>query len=611
MERSENEATAQPRRRQVRRITLWSALALLLILVVGTVWVGSRALLARDELVAAQATAVTLQKNVVAGDETAAARTVSELTEHTAAAARLTGDPAWRIVESVPVLGRNLTVVRELAVALDDTAREAIGPLTQVAGSVALTSLTPVDGAVQLQPLVDAQPAIAAATTALLKAQATIDALDPSGLLPPVRDGLSQVKGSVDRAAGSLTAVNNAVALLPGMLGANGPRNYLVLFQNPAELRSTGGLSGALAVVRADAGRIELVQQAGATELPIFPLSVLPLPPETLALYRERTGRYIGDVNLTPNYPLTAELAREMWRRGFGTQVDGVMAIDPVALQYLLGATGPIEMPTGDVLTADNVVQVLLSDVYARFSVPLDQDAFFAQAAASVFATVAGGHFSTGTMIAALERAGAEHRVLLWSAHPEEQAVLANTSLAGTLPESDTDTTRFGVYFNDATGAKMGTFLQITVGAAQEVCRDDGRPTSVVEVTLTNTAPADAAATLPVSVTGDASFGVPRGNVKTLVTVYGAPSMQNLGVQRDGVPASYHSTTDSAYPAGGPTYPVSSLDVELAPGQSTVLRFGWLGAGPFDGNVVTQTTPALNIKNTQPVENICETAVLF
>ncbi|WP_051973620.1 DUF4012 domain-containing protein [Cryobacterium sp. MLB-32] len=405
--------------------------------------------------------------------------------------------------------------------------------------------------------------------------------------------------------------MNSAVQLLPAMVGATEPRNYLVLFQNPAELRSTGGLSGALAVVHAENGRLQLTQQAGATELPIFDTPVLPLPPETLALYRDRTGRYIGDVNLTPNFPLSAELAREMWNRRFGVQVDGVLAIDPVALSYLLTATGPITLPTGDVLTADNAVQLLLTGVYERFSVPLQQDAFFASAAASVFSTVSAGDFSIGGMLAALERAGAEHRVLLWSAHPDEQAVLGATSLGGTLPVSDAQTVRFGVYLNDATGAKMGTFLNVQVGAAQRVCRADGRPTNEVEVTLTNTAPADAASTLPVSITGDGSFGVPRGNIKTLVTVYGAPGMENLGVSRDGAPVGYHPTTDSPYPATGVSYPVSSLDVELAPGQSTRLTFGWLGAEPFDGNVVTEITPAIHLENKKIVEKNCETAVLY
>ena len=45
-------------------------------------------------------------------------------------------------------------------------------------------------------------------------------------------------------------------------------------------------------------------------------------------------------------------------------------------------------LPTGDQLTADNAVQLLLSDVYARYPVPAHQDLFFAAAADAVFDAV-------------------------------------------------------------------------------------------------------------------------------------------------------------------------------------------------------------------------------
>ncbi|WP_420898141.1 DUF4012 domain-containing protein [Cryobacterium suzukii] len=44
----------------------------------------------------------------------------------------------------------------------------------------------------------------------------------------------------------TLEGMNRAATLLPAMLGATEPRNYILLFQNPAELRSTGGIPGAL-----------------------------------------------------------------------------------------------------------------------------------------------------------------------------------------------------------------------------------------------------------------------------------------------------------------------------------------------------------------------------
>ncbi len=60
-----------------------------------------------------------------------------------------------------------------------------------------------------------------------------------------------------------------------------------------------------------------------------------------------------------------------MWAEQTGTNVDGVIAIDPVALSYILGAVGPITMPDGEVVSRDNVVELTESTAYLRF--PTDQ----------------------------------------------------------------------------------------------------------------------------------------------------------------------------------------------------------------------------------------------
>ena len=75
--------------------------------------------------------------------------------------------------------------------------------------------------------------------------------------------------------------------------------------------------------------------------------------------------------------PTTATAIRAPWSRGLhkagnpcgeqqtGTKVDGVIAIDPVVLSYILGATGPVVMPDGETVTQDNVVELTESTLRA------------------------------------------------------------------------------------------------------------------------------------------------------------------------------------------------------------------------------------------------------
>jgi hypothetical protein len=513
-------------------------------------------------------------------------------------AAALTSDPIWRAAELIPVAGGNLAAVREAADIVDEVSREAVAPIVDITATVGIKEFAPVDGAIQLQPLIDARPGIAAASDSLSSADKRARAIATDGLIAPVADAVLRLQTTVAEAAVLVDTVDRAATLLPPMMGADGARNYVLLFQNPAELRATGGIPGALAQLTVVDGAISLTQQASSADFPRAPASVLELPLETRALYGDITGRYIQDVNLTPQFQLTGPLAAEMWRQQFGVEVDGVMSLDPVVLSYLLRATGPINLPTGDVLTSDNAVQLLLSDVYARYPDPRAQDLFFAAAAAAVFDAVASGSLQPVPLLDALVQAGSENRLLVWSAHEDEQSQLAETSLAGGLPVSDGKTERIGVYFNDATGSKMGTYLQTQVDTGLAVCRSDGLTQLDVAITLTNTAPADAATSLPAYVTGGGNFGVTPGNIKVITNVYGPTGSANLGVVRDGTELEHHATTDSGYP-------VSAVTIELAPGESVTFTSRFLAESTSVKKVVIQKTPEININPVGKVDISC------
>ena len=561
-------------------------------------WVSVRAFIARGELEAAIPLAGMMQRQVVAGDGEAVRATGAELAERASAAAGLTSDPIWRSFEAVPALGSNLRVVRELAAIVDDLATDGILPLSEVAGGISVADFRPVDGIVDLQPLINARPAVAAAAGAIQSAQDELRTVDTVNTLDDIAGAATTLGDAIAEVEPAINALDRAVRIAPLILGAEGPRDYAVLFQNPAELRSSGGIVGAVALIHTENGSIQLAQQASGAGFPGYTDPVLELPMETRGLYGDRTGRFMLNVGLTPNFALSARLAQEMWRLEYGVQVDGVLSIDPVALGYVLEATGPIALPSGDVLTSENAVSLLLSDVYQRYENPADQDAFFSSAAAAVFSAVAGGAVDPVTLITALSRAGDEHRVSVWSASEVEQAILADTTLAGSIPVSDSETQRFGLYINDATGAKMDTYLDVKTKVGQITCRDDLRPTYSIEVALTNTAPGDAGTAFPWYVTGGGVFGVPPGNVKSIVSVYSAADTQNLGLTQDGQVVPYLPATDDGFQ-------VSALTVELAPGQSTIIRYSWLGAAEFDGELELHMTPVIHRNETQKLEMTC------
>jgi hypothetical protein len=581
------------------RPVLWVVLALVLLLILAVAWVGVRGLMAKRDLEQSVQLVGTLRSELVSGNSTAAQKTADDLQDHAASARSLTGDPVWGAFQVLPFVGSNLRAVREVAVVVDDVATGAVKPVAGVIGDVNVKAFAPKDGKVDLAPLVKAQPAVQRATTTLAKADRDATAIDTSDTLSPVTSAVNQLRNAVASVAGQADVANRAVQLAPAMLGHDGDRRYLLLFQNNAELRAGGGIPGAVALLDVKDGAIHLSNQAsgssfGQTEQPVLPLST-----DTQGLYGAITGEYMQDVTLTPRFDVSAELAREMWKQRFGQQVDGVLAMDPVTLAYILKATGPVQLPTGDTLTSDNAVELLLSDVYAKYPDGNVQDAFFASAASAVFDKVSSGAFDPTAFIGALTDGVQDNRLRLWSADRSEQDRLDGTAVTGPLPSSSASERQFGVYLNDATGAKMDFYLQKTVAVGSAVCRADGRPTSVVQVTLKNTAPANAATSLPAYVTGAGDFGVEPGKVQTNVAVYAAKGEIYLGSTQDGKAAAPHTAVDGEHP-------VVQVQTLLAPGQSTTFRVTFLGSAKQAKAAVTAvSTPTITQSAVQPATVDC------
>lgn len=587
------------RRGNRARIVLWIVLAIVLLVILAVAWVGVRGVLAKGHLENAVADVQTLRTQLTGGDSAGAEETAAHVEDEAGAARLLTGDPVWRASEHVPFFGTNLRAVRQIAGVVDDVSQGAVSPVASVVGKLGTDSFAPKDGKVDLQVLVRAQAPVAEASATIDKAMKDADAIDTANTLSPVTSAVNQLRNALTSVHGQVDTANRVVQLAPAMLGADGNRQYLLLFQNNAELRAGGGIPGAVALLDVNDGRVALTAQASSGDFGPYEQPVLPLDPGTKGLYGDITGQYMQDVTLTPRFDMSAQLAREMWKQRSGQEVNGVIAIDPVTLGYLLKATGPVQLATGDTLTSDNAVKLLLSDAYAKYSDPKMQDAFFASAASAVFEKVSSGGFDAKQFVAALTRSAGEGRLRLWSADGAEEQLIDGTAVSGALPTADEETRQFGVYLNDGTGSKMDYYLQKTISVGSSVCRQDGLPTSAVEVTITNTAPADAATSLPKYVTGGGSFGTEPGKIKTLIAIYAPKDAIFLGASQDGKAVGVQTAMDDGHP-------VAQLRTVLAPGESATFRVAFLGeAKNAHAGTEVVSTPGVEQTKTLPLRFDC------
>lgn len=599
--RTPSKRRSSKNRKRNRRVLLVVS-GVVVVLIAAVAWVGVRALLAKQELESAVPLASRLQDAVRSQDKVEVSRLASALNQHASAADSYTSDPVWRVAEFIPVAGPNLTAVRQISDVLNDVSTKAVAPLTRLATSLDISQLRPVDGAVDLKPLQDARVQLSQASQSLKSAQETVRSIDTTGTIRPVTNAVAELREKLTQITEPVVAIGNAAELLPAMLGADSPRNYLLLFQNPAELRSTGGIPGALALISTEKGKLSLTQQASSADFPRYETPVVDVPEATRGLYGNIVGEYIQDVTLTPDFALSARIASEMWTARFGTKIDGVVSIDPVALSYLLKAAGPVSLPTGEELTSDNVVSLLLNETYIRYPKAADQDLFFAASAASVFEKLTQSDVDGSAMLDALEKSGDERRILIWNAAESEQKLLAGTTLAGGLPRSTDDASAYGLFINDATGAKMDYYLDVKQSIGSTTCRKDGRPFEYVSVTLSNNVPTELLGSLPTYVTGGGVFGVEPGKIKSGIAVYSPPGALALGVTLNGESVQSHAATNDGHS-------VLQVDTTVAPGESVTFVFGFLAEDSKDHALQLQTTPFINMNETSELSLSCESAL--
>jgi len=256
--------------------------------------------------------------------------------------------------------------------------------------------------------------------------------------------------------------------------------------------------------------------------------------------------------------------------------VDGVIATDPVALSYLLKATGPVTLGDSQQLTSNNAVSLLLRDVYHEFDDPDQQDAFFASAAEAVFQRITSGHGDATAVVDALTKAGDEGRFLVWSSHAQEQRRILGTVLDGVLSSTENANPTVGVFYNDALSSKMSYYLHTSQRLTGGQCRPNGFRDLLLTITMTSKAPAEG---LSPYVAGD----VDPYTVSTVVYVASPVGGGVVEVRVDG----RLRPVNTQQVAGRS---VSAFTVDLRPGQSAEVT-AYLVAPNIPGQARLRVTP--------------------
>lgn len=503
--------SALRQRRVVLPLAGAAALAVLLLALVG--W---RVWQVRGDLAAARDDVQQLRDTLGQGDSPRSDRLRAQVRDHVDAASSGVDGPVWSVLARLPRLGDDARAVREVAHVARDLAAEALPSLEQISDD--RSRLLPKDGRISPDAVAGLRQPVTRAATALGRARASLAATPSRHLVGPVARAWESATGEIDDLESAARAARIAVDVLPGMLGGDGERRYLLVLQNSAEVRSTGGLGGAVVELVADDGRIRLARQVPGNTL-VYPDDVVRPTEAESANFGELPTRDFRETNQIPDFPRVAQVWRTLWQRSYPGPVDGVIATDPVLMAALLKVTGPVTVQ-GVEVNADNAVRLLLSDTYRRFPDPADQDRFFQGVAATAFTRLTAGTDDVSGLLSVLSEGVAQRRILVRSFESAEQREIATTTIAGALPREATATPEIGLYRNDGSGSKIAFYLRTRERVTAVSCIRGRQQLRVVEELRSTLTPAQAKA-LPDYPAGPfEQYGFTRGTQLLKVVAY-------------------------------------------------------------------------------------------
>ncbi|TKJ28076.1 MAG: hypothetical protein CEE40_12530 [Chloroflexi bacterium B3_Chlor] len=261
----------------------------------------------------------------------------------------------------LPLVGGDVSAARDLLEigigisSAGDLIFEGVTPLLGLFEGSEETSSEVSIGQAVAAALADGQPRFAAAQAELGAVRQRREGIDAERLSPKV----AQLLERLDRYLPLLETGVQGLVVAPYLLGGDEPRTYLLLAQNEHELRATGGFISSVALLRIDDGQIADLDFRDSYAVDDLSQDH-PLPPEPLERYMLAEIWLLRDANWYPDFPTTAQVARDLYQLDQGVLVDGVIAADLAAVESLVAVMAPIHLEEyGEQVTAANAMDLM------------------------------------------------------------------------------------------------------------------------------------------------------------------------------------------------------------------------------------------------------------
>ena len=169
-----------------------------------------------------------------------------------------------------------------------------------------------------------------------------------------IRGNIADLVKMIDSTAKIAGEVKPIVSYLKPLLGFPGEKKYLLLFQNDAELRPTGGFLTAYAILSVNKGNFKPLGSSDIYSLDAKFGNRLPAPQPIKDYHKNVYNWHLRDMNLSPDFKVSMDTFWANYQKVGSSDIQGIIAIDTNVLVDLLRVLGPVGVADWGTFSAEN-----------------------------------------------------------------------------------------------------------------------------------------------------------------------------------------------------------------------------------------------------------------
>lgn len=316
----------------------------------------------------------------------------------------------------------------------------------------------------------------------------------------PIRPQIITIQQSLKSTKDTLGNIKPLLTLLPKLLGQEKPQKYLLIFQNDAELRGSGGFLTAYAILETYRGKITPILSDDIYNLDDRFGNRLPAPDEIKKYLPLVYNWHLRDMNLSPDFTVSMDTFFPNYQKVAQHKgVDGIIAMDTQIVVDLLKVLGKVGVANwgeyhADIIPECNCPQVVykMEDYATRptYYIKEDRKGMIGPLMHSILLNVMNSPKKLWPQFIdiGLQNIKAKHLMFYFPEDEVMQEVADSFKSSGRVEDYDKDY----FYLNDTNFAGAKSNLYVTQEITQDIeVASDGTITKTVTIIYTNPEPPD------------------------------------------------------------------------------------------------------------------------